>query len=96
MNLCANSVLQMIETECFKELNLFSIDGALSPDLIEDQPPPPPRRSFFDRVFRRRRVSIRIVSNLLVVLCFSFNLVHQLEYKSILSPLPKSLLQISN
>lgn len=46
---------EMIETECYKELNLFGVDGGLSPDLIEDQPPPPPRRSFFDRVFRRQR-----------------------------------------
>lgn len=47
---------EMIETECFKELNLFDPEGGPSPDLIEDQPPPPPRRGFFDRVFRRRRV----------------------------------------
>ena len=47
---------QMIETECFKELNVFDTDGGPTPDLIEDQPPPPPRRGFFDRVFRRRRV----------------------------------------
>ncbi|KAK2143241.1 hypothetical protein LSH36_860g00003 [Paralvinella palmiformis] len=47
---------EMIETECFKELNVFGPDGEPSPDLIEDQPPPPPHRGFFERVFKRRRV----------------------------------------
>ncbi|ESO95058.1 hypothetical protein LOTGIDRAFT_117728 [Lottia gigantea] len=47
---------EMIETECFKELNQFGPDGEPSPDLIEDQPPPPPQRGFFDRLFRRNRV----------------------------------------
>lgn len=47
----------MLETECYKELNLFNPDGGPTPDLLEDQPPPPPRRGFFDRMFRRRRVS---------------------------------------
>jgi len=49
-------VFQMIETECFKELNVFGPDGTLSPDLVEEQPPPPARPSFFDRLFKRRRV----------------------------------------
>ncbi|ELT97717.1 hypothetical protein CAPTEDRAFT_149351 [Capitella teleta] len=48
---------EMLETECFKELNLFNPDGGPSPDLLEDQPPSPPRRGFFDKVFRRRRNS---------------------------------------
>ncbi|XP_067656914.1 G protein-coupled receptor kinase 5-like [Haliotis asinina] len=46
---------EMIETECFKELNQFAFDGGPSPDLIEDMPPPPPQRGFFDRLFHRRR-----------------------------------------
>ncbi|XP_041370910.1 G protein-coupled receptor kinase 5-like isoform X2 [Gigantopelta aegis] len=46
---------EMIETECFKELNVFGPDGGPSPDLIEDQPPPSPQRGFFDRLFHRRR-----------------------------------------
>ena len=54
----------MIETECFAELNLFGPDGGPSPDLIEDQPPSPPHRGFFDRMFKRQRVSV------LVLFCF--------------------------
>ena len=46
--------LQMIETECFRELNVFGPDGSVPPDLIEGQPPPPPSRNFLDRIFRRR------------------------------------------
>jgi len=46
----------MIETECFKELNVFGPEGTPSPDLIEEQPPPPARHGFFDRLFKRRRV----------------------------------------
>ena len=45
---------QMIETECFRELNVIDPDGGVTPDLIEGQPPPPPSRNFFDRLFRRR------------------------------------------
>ena len=46
----------MIETECFKELNVFGPDGAPSLDLIEERPPPPEHHGFFDRLFKRRRV----------------------------------------
>ncbi|XP_064599937.1 G protein-coupled receptor kinase 5-like [Liolophura sinensis] len=46
---------EMLETDCFKELNLFGPNNSPSPDLVEDLPPPPPRTSFFDRIFRRRR-----------------------------------------
>lgn len=45
---------QMIEMECFKELNVFSEDGDTPPDLIEELPPPPPRGSLFSRLFRRQ------------------------------------------
>ena len=51
----------MIETECYKELNLFGPNGEPTPDLIEGLPPQPPQRGFFDKLFRRRRVSICIV-----------------------------------
>ncbi|KAK3094443.1 hypothetical protein FSP39_001792 [Pinctada imbricata] len=47
---------EMIEMECFKELNVFNEDGSIPPDLIEDQPPPPPRGGFL-KFFRRQRVS---------------------------------------
>lgn len=50
----------MIETECFQELNVFGPDGGPSADLIEDLPPTPPQRGFFDRLFRRHRVSLDI------------------------------------
>ena len=49
-------VCQMIEMECFKELNIFGPDGSPSPDLIEEEPSPPARHGFFDRIFKRRRV----------------------------------------
>lgn len=45
---------EMIETECFRELNVFGPDGSVTPDLIEGQPPPPPSRNLLDRIFRRR------------------------------------------
>jgi len=45
---------EMVETECFKELNIFGADGSKrSPDLIVDQPPPPENHSCFP--FRRRK-----------------------------------------
>ncbi|XP_014662760.1 PREDICTED: G protein-coupled receptor kinase 5-like isoform X2 [Priapulus caudatus] len=50
---------EMIETEVFRELNVFGPDGGPSPDLIEyppDQEPQPQRRGFFARLFRRRGV----------------------------------------
>ena len=47
-------LLQMIETDCFSELNVFGPDGSVTPDLIEGQPPPPPSRNLLDRIFRRR------------------------------------------
>ncbi|XP_023932119.1 G protein-coupled receptor kinase 5-like [Lingula anatina] len=46
---------EMIETECYQEMNVFGQDGGPSPDLLDDVPPPPPQRGFFDRLFRRRR-----------------------------------------
>lgn len=57
MHLMCINFFQMIETECYKELNLFGPDGEATPDLREDLPPTPPPRGFFERLFRRRRVS---------------------------------------
>uniref|UniRef100_A0A669E2P7 G protein-coupled receptor kinase n=1 Tax=Oreochromis niloticus TaxID=8128 RepID=A0A669E2P7_ORENI len=44
---------EMIETECFRDLNVFGPHGTRSPDLDWNQPPEPPRRSLLDRIFRR-------------------------------------------
>ncbi|XP_025095259.1 G protein-coupled receptor kinase 5-like isoform X3 [Pomacea canaliculata] len=54
---------EMIETECYKELNLFGPDGEATPDLREDLPPTPPPRGFFERLFRRRRADSSTNSN---------------------------------
>uniref|UniRef100_A0A8C7WR57 Uncharacterized protein n=1 Tax=Oryzias sinensis TaxID=183150 RepID=A0A8C7WR57_9TELE len=43
----------MIETECFRDLNVFGPQGTRPPDLDWNQPPEPPRRSLLDRIFRR-------------------------------------------
>uniref|UniRef100_A0A8C6GJ79 Uncharacterized protein n=1 Tax=Mus spicilegus TaxID=10103 RepID=A0A8C6GJ79_MUSSI len=47
----------MIETECFKELNVFEPNGTLSPDLNRSQPPEPPKKGLFHRLFRRQHQS---------------------------------------
>ncbi|XP_078285229.1 G protein-coupled receptor kinase 5-like [Rhinoraja longicauda] len=44
---------EMIETECFKEVNVFGPNGTRSPDLDWNHFPEPPKRSLFDRIFRR-------------------------------------------
>ncbi|XP_075767159.1 G protein-coupled receptor kinase 5-like isoform X2 [Pelodiscus sinensis] len=44
---------EMIETECFKDLNLFGPNGTRSPDLDWKQLPEPPKRSLLQRLFRR-------------------------------------------
>ncbi|XP_035275971.1 G protein-coupled receptor kinase 4-like isoform X1 [Anguilla rostrata] len=44
---------EMIEMDCFKEINVFELDGALCPDLDVNRPNPPPKRGFFYRLFRR-------------------------------------------
>uniref|UniRef100_A0A3B3Q4W2 G protein-coupled receptor kinase n=1 Tax=Paramormyrops kingsleyae TaxID=1676925 RepID=A0A3B3Q4W2_9TELE len=44
---------EMIETECFKDLNVFGPQGSRPPDLDWNLPPEPPRRSFLDRILRR-------------------------------------------
>ncbi|XP_060555612.1 G protein-coupled receptor kinase 5-like isoform X2 [Ruditapes philippinarum] len=45
---------EMIETECFNELNVYGENDEPTPDLTEGTPPPPPSRNFLDRLFRRR------------------------------------------
>ncbi|XP_067431013.1 G protein-coupled receptor kinase 5 [Thunnus thynnus] len=44
---------EMIETGCFKELNVFGPEGSRSPDLDYSQTPENPKRSLLDRIFRR-------------------------------------------
>ncbi|KAK5599457.1 G protein-coupled receptor kinase 4 [Crenichthys baileyi] len=44
---------EMIEMECFKEINIYETDGMLCPDLDVNRPNPPPKRGFFYRLFRR-------------------------------------------
>uniref|UniRef100_A0A673FX95 G protein-coupled receptor kinase n=1 Tax=Sinocyclocheilus rhinocerous TaxID=307959 RepID=A0A673FX95_9TELE len=44
---------EMIEMECFKEINVFEMDGALSSDLDVNRPNPAPKRGFFYRLFHR-------------------------------------------
>ncbi|XP_048464851.1 G protein-coupled receptor kinase 5 isoform X1 [Rhincodon typus] len=45
---------EMIETECFKELNVFGPNGSLSQDLDRSYTPEPPKKSFLQRLFRRQ------------------------------------------
>jgi hypothetical protein len=44
---------EMIETECFKEINVFGPDSSLSPDLMMDVPPPVEMKGCFP--FRRKK-----------------------------------------
>ncbi|CAM9370300.1 G protein-coupled receptor kinase 5-like [Lethenteron reissneri] len=45
---------EMIETECFKELNVFGPDGAPTPDLDDNLPPQPPKKGLLQRLFGRQ------------------------------------------
>ncbi|ELK04913.1 G protein-coupled receptor kinase 5 [Pteropus alecto] len=45
---------EMIETECFKELNVFGPNGTLPPDLNRSHPPEPPKKGLFQRIFQRQ------------------------------------------
>uniref|UniRef100_A0A4W6G6P1 G protein-coupled receptor kinase n=1 Tax=Lates calcarifer TaxID=8187 RepID=A0A4W6G6P1_LATCA len=46
---------EMIETECFAELNIFYQDGAVPPDLDwRGQPSPPPKQGLLQRLFGRQ------------------------------------------
>ncbi|XP_069798071.1 G protein-coupled receptor kinase 5-like isoform X7 [Narcine bancroftii] len=44
---------EMIDTECFKEVNTYGNDGTLSPDLDNKKPEPPPKRGMWYRLCRR-------------------------------------------
>lgn len=44
---------EMIETECFKEINVFGPNNTLSPDLMMDVPPPVEMKGCFP--FRRKK-----------------------------------------
>ncbi|XP_065494719.1 G protein-coupled receptor kinase 5 isoform X1 [Caloenas nicobarica] len=45
---------EMIETECFKELNVFGPNGTISPDLNRSYPPEPPKKGLLQRIFKRQ------------------------------------------
>ncbi|KAG5843250.1 hypothetical protein ANANG_G00148770 [Anguilla anguilla] len=46
---------EMIETECFKELNVLYLDGTVPPDLDwRGQPSPPPKQGLLQRLFGRQ------------------------------------------
>uniref|UniRef100_A0A671V450 G protein-coupled receptor kinase n=1 Tax=Sparus aurata TaxID=8175 RepID=A0A671V450_SPAAU len=54
---------EMIETECFDELNVFHQDGTVPPDLDwRGQPSPPPKQGLLQRLFGRQ-VSERTLEN---------------------------------
>uniref|UniRef100_A0A8C2YWC3 G protein-coupled receptor kinase n=1 Tax=Cyclopterus lumpus TaxID=8103 RepID=A0A8C2YWC3_CYCLU len=55
---------EMIETECFRDLNVFGPQGTRPPDLDWNQPPEPPRRSLLDRIFRRQNCDNCVVFSL--------------------------------
>ncbi|XP_010796155.1 G protein-coupled receptor kinase 5-like [Notothenia coriiceps] len=44
---------EVIDTGCFKELNVFGPEGSRSSDLDWTQTPESPKRSLLDRLFRR-------------------------------------------
>lgn len=54
----------MIEMECYKELNLFEVNGVPSPDLVGDAPPEPPKK----RGVACCSGSVSVYLNLLLVL----------------------------
>lgn len=46
---------QMVETECFQELNVFGLDGSVPPDLDwKGQPAAPPKKGLLQRLFSRQ------------------------------------------
>lgn len=53
--LTAAVLWQMVETECFQELNVFGLDGSVPPDLDwKGQPPAPPKKGLLQRLFSRQ------------------------------------------
>lgn len=52
---CLRVSSQMIESECFKELNVLNLDGSVPPDLDwRGQPSPPPKQGLLQRLFGRQ------------------------------------------
>ncbi|XP_047411361.1 G protein-coupled receptor kinase 6 isoform X5 [Sciurus carolinensis] len=50
---------EMVETECFQELNVFGLDGSVPPDLDwKGQPPAPPKKGLLQRLFSRQRIAV--------------------------------------
>nr|BAE26914.1 unnamed protein product [Mus musculus] len=46
---------EMVETECFQELNVFGLDGSVPPDLDwKGQPTAPPKKGLLQRLFSRQ------------------------------------------
>uniref|UniRef100_A0A9J8BY58 G protein-coupled receptor kinase n=1 Tax=Cyprinus carpio carpio TaxID=630221 RepID=A0A9J8BY58_CYPCA len=61
---------EMIETECFKELNILNLDGTVPPDLDwRGQPSPPPKQGLLQRLFGRQ---VRFLHILLLFICCVF------------------------
>uniref|UniRef100_A0A672T333 G protein-coupled receptor kinase n=1 Tax=Sinocyclocheilus grahami TaxID=75366 RepID=A0A672T333_SINGR len=61
---------EMIETECFKELNILNLDATVPPDLDwRGQPSPPPKQGLLQRLFGRQ---VRFPHILLLFICNVF------------------------
>jgi G protein-coupled receptor kinase len=56
----------MIDTDCFKDLNLFGPDNTPTPDLMIDAEPEPEKKSCFPF---RRKVLIFILILLIIAQC---------------------------
>uniref|UniRef100_A0A3Q0SPU0 G protein-coupled receptor kinase n=1 Tax=Amphilophus citrinellus TaxID=61819 RepID=A0A3Q0SPU0_AMPCI len=70
---------EMIETECFTELNVFYQDGAVPPDLDwRGQPSPTPKQGLLQRLFGRHVSELPHLKNITTLL---FTSIHQ--YKSV-------------
>uniref|UniRef100_A0A3P8ZSX7 G protein-coupled receptor kinase n=1 Tax=Esox lucius TaxID=8010 RepID=A0A3P8ZSX7_ESOLU len=65
---------EMIEMECFKEINVYETDGLLCSDLDVNRPNPPPKRGFFYRLFRREAIPLECIHNI-----FSFHFFSSME-----------------
>uniref|UniRef100_A0A671MC46 G protein-coupled receptor kinase n=1 Tax=Sinocyclocheilus anshuiensis TaxID=1608454 RepID=A0A671MC46_9TELE len=61
---------EMIDTECFKELNILNLDGTVPPDLDwRGQPSPPPKQGLLQRLFGRQ---VKFPHILLLFICSVF------------------------
>uniref|UniRef100_A0A8C7IP37 G protein-coupled receptor kinase n=1 Tax=Oncorhynchus kisutch TaxID=8019 RepID=A0A8C7IP37_ONCKI len=66
--------MEMIESECFQELNVFHTDGTVPPDLDwRGQPSPPPKQGLLQRLFGRQ-VSSSTLLNRKPQYCLSLTL----------------------